>query len=165
MQGSPQSVSSSGSGISGLSDINKEKWRIGKKPMDWVQRQIIKGQKPKKILESILPAGIDIPDGIDDMSMWKAILNIISEPDPRVKLTEYNTLDDAVELLKTCKNIIILTGAGVSVSCGIPDFRSKNGIYARLSEEYKDLPDPQAMFDIAYFRRNQKPFFNFARVR
>ena len=53
----------------------------------------------------------------------------------------------------------------MSVSCGIPDFRSKDGIYSRLAVEYPDLPDPQAMFDIHYFRKNQKPFFKFAKVR
>ena len=53
----------------------------------------------------------------------------------------------------------------VSVSCGIPDFRSRDGIYARLAVEYPDLPDPQAMFDIHYFRRNPKPFFKFAKVK
>ena len=30
--------------------------------------------------------------------------------------------------------------------------------------EYPDLPDPQAMFDIGYFKRNQGPFFKFAKV-
>ena len=57
-----------------------------------------------------------------------------------------------MELIKSCSNIIILTGAGVSVSCGIPDFRSKDGVYARLAQDFPDLPDPQAMFDIHYFR-------------
>ena len=52
----------------------------------------------------------------------------------------------------------------VSVSCGIPDFRSRNGIYARLAVEYPDLPDPQSMFCIRYFKRNQGPFFKFAKV-
>jgi NAD-dependent deacetylase sirtuin 1 len=52
----------------------------------------------------------------------------------------------------------------VSVSCGIPDFRSKTGIYARLHELYPDLPDPQAMFDINFFRKNPRPFFDFAKV-
>ena len=52
----------------------------------------------------------------------------------------------------------------MSVSCGIPDFRSRDGIYARLSKEYPDLPDPQAMFDIKYFRSNTKPFYKFAKV-
>jgi len=53
----------------------------------------------------------------------------------------------------------------VSVSCGIPDFRSQDGVYARLAEEYPDLPDPQAMFDIEYFKKNPRPFFKFAKVR
>lgn len=52
----------------------------------------------------------------------------------------------------------------VSVSCGIPDFRSRDGIYARLAVDFPDLPDPQAMFDIEYFRRDPRPFFKFAKV-
>lgn len=52
----------------------------------------------------------------------------------------------------------------VSVSCGIPDFRSRDGIYAKLSVEYPDLPDPQAMFDISYFCQNPRPFYKFAKV-
>ena len=52
----------------------------------------------------------------------------------------------------------------MSVSCGIPDFRSRDGVYAKLSVEYPDLPDPQAMFDIEYFCQNPRPFFKFAKV-
>ena len=51
----------------------------------------------------------------------------------------------------------------VSVSCGIPDFRSRDGIYARLAVDFPDLPDPQAMFDIHYFRKDPRPFYKFAR--
>ncbi|KZT09855.1 SIR2-domain-containing protein [Laetiporus sulphureus 93-53] len=73
----------------------------------------------------------------------------------REKLPEYNTIDDAVSLIRKRKRILVLTGAGISVSCGIPDFRSRNGLYASLQEsgEY-DLDDPQQMFDIHYFREN-----------
>ena len=35
--------------------------------------------------------------------------------------------DDVAKLLSTKKNIIVLAGAGISVSCGIPDFRSEKG--------------------------------------
>uniref|UniRef100_A0A1I7UNL5 NAD-dependent protein deacetylase sir-2.1 n=1 Tax=Caenorhabditis tropicalis TaxID=1561998 RepID=A0A1I7UNL5_9PELO len=93
-----------------------------------------------------------------------AVLSDLLERSPtREKLPNYNSLADAVELFKTRKNILVLTGAGVSVSCGIPDFRSKDGIYARLRSEFPDLPDPTAMFDIRYFSANPKPFYNFAR--
>ena len=35
-------------------------------------------------------------------------------------------------ILTRCNNILVLTGAGISVSCGIPDFRSKDGIYSTI---------------------------------
>ena len=88
---------------------------------------------------------------------------MVSEPPRRKKLPEVNTLADVVELIRKSQKIIILTGAGVSVSCGIPDFRSRNGIYARLAVDFPDLPDPQAMFDIHYFRKDPRPFFKFAK--
>ena len=68
-----------------------------------------------------------------------------------------------VGLIKSSRKIVVLTGAGISVSSGIPDFRSRDGIYARLSVDFPDLPDPQAMFDINYFRKDQRPFYKFAK--
>jgi NAD-dependent SIR2 family protein deacetylase len=79
----------------------------------------------------------------------------------RRRLENVNTIDDVVDIMKNAKNIMVLTGAGVSVSCGIPDFRSETGIYARLDEF--DLDDPQQMFDIHYFRENPQIFYSFAR--
>ncbi|KAI0029549.1 DHS-like NAD/FAD-binding domain-containing protein, partial [Vararia minispora EC-137] len=77
----------------------------------------------------------------------------------RERLTQYNTIDDAVRLIKSSKRILVLTGAGISVSCGIPDFRSRNGLYAQLKETGQyDLDDPQEMFDIRYFRSNPAGF-------
>lgn len=61
-----------------------------------------------------------------------------------------------------CKNIIVLTGAGVSTSAGIPDFRSPgSGLYDNLSKY--DLPTPGSIFDIHYFMENPKPFFMLAK--
>ena len=49
------------------------------------------------------------------------------------------------------KNIIVMTGAGISTAAGIPDFRSPGtGLYDNL-QKY-DLPHPQAVFEIRFFR-------------
>ncbi|ORY20906.1 DHS-like NAD/FAD-binding domain-containing protein [Naematelia encephala] len=82
----------------------------------------------------------------------------------RTKLPQYNTVDDAVELLRNAKKVIVLSGAGISTSCGIPDFRSSTGLYAQLQQEGKyELDDPQQMFDIQYFKEDPEVFYSFAK--
>jgi len=40
-----------------------------------------------------------------------------------------------VDLIRDKKHILVLCGAGLSVSCGIPDFRSKTGLYSTLDPQ------------------------------
>uniref|UniRef100_UPI0037E89668 NAD-dependent protein deacetylase sirtuin-1 n=1 Tax=Semicossyphus pulcher TaxID=241346 RepID=UPI0037E89668 len=124
-------------------------------------QQHIRETDPRTILRDLLPETV-LPPDLDDMTLWQIIINI-SDPPKRKKRKDINTLEDVVRLLHESKRILVLTGAGVSVSCGIPDFRSRDGIYARLAVDFPDLPDPQAMFDIEYFRRDPRPFFKFAK--
>ncbi|XP_041645669.1 NAD-dependent protein deacetylase sirtuin-1 [Cheilinus undulatus] len=124
-------------------------------------QQHIRDSDPRTILRDLLPETV-LPPDLDDMTLWQIIINI-SDPPKRKKRKDINTLEDVVRLLHESKRIQVLTGAGVSVSCGIPDFRSRDGIYARLAVDFPDLPDPQAMFDIEYFRRDPRPFFKFAK--
>ncbi|KAF7710989.1 NAD-dependent protein deacetylase sirtuin-1 [Silurus meridionalis] len=127
----------------------------------FIQQQIMRETDPRTILNDLLPETV-IPPDLDDMTLWQIVINI-SEPPKRKKRKDVNTIDDVIRLLNDCKKILVLTGAGVSVSCGIPDFRSRDGIYARLAVDFPDLPDPQAMFDIEYFQRDPRPFFKFAK--
>lgn len=60
--------------------------------------------------------------------------------------------------IQTSNNIVIFTGAGMSVPSGIPDFRSSNGIY---SEEYKENFRPEEIISHSFFERNPKLFFDF----
>lgn len=94
--------------------------------------------------------------------LWRVLYEYLTEPEPRKRLSTVTCYDDVVDLLKRSNKIIIVTGAGVSVSCGIPDFRSRDGVYARLAVDFPTLPDPTAMFDIDYFRQNPFPFYTFA---
>ncbi|XP_072533536.1 NAD-dependent protein deacetylase sirtuin-1 isoform X2 [Salminus brasiliensis] len=127
----------------------------------FIQQHIMRETDPRTILKDLLPETV-LPPDLDDMTLWQIIINI-SEPPKRKKRKDINTLEDVVRLLNDGKKVLVLTGAGVSVSCGIPDFRSRDGIYARLAIDFPDLPDPQAMFDIEYFRRDPRPFFKFAK--
>ena len=53
-------------------------------------------------------------DGQPDDAFYPLLgLGICRELQKRVKLAQYNTIDDAVSLLNKSKNIIVLTGAGV----------------------------------------------------
>jgi len=59
---------------------------------------------------------------------------------------------------KSYKKIIVMTGAGISCSAGIPDFRTPGtGLYSQM-EEY-DLPFPEAVFYFPYFKEHPEPFY------
>ncbi|CAJ1940404.1 unnamed protein product [Cylindrotheca closterium] len=68
------------------------------------------------------------------------------------------------ELLQGRKNIVVLLGAGISVSCGIPDFRSTSGLYATLDTEELNLSCPEDLFDKDFFLQDPSPFYKFART-
>jgi NAD-dependent deacetylase sirtuin 2 len=61
-----------------------------------------------------------------------------------------------------CQHIIVMCGAGISVSAGIPDFRTPGtGLYDNL-QRY-DLPHPSAVFELDFFRANPAPFYALAK--
>jgi len=131
--------------------------------MCWLEKQMLRGASPREIFAQLTGNSILLPDTLHDLSIWELIFSLLDELPKRTCLSTCKMMKDVVHLLRTCNKIVVLTGAGVSVSCGIPDFRSRNGVYARLAVDFPDLPDPQSMFDINYFLKDPRPFFKFAK--
>ncbi|EJD41246.1 NAD-dependent deacetylase sirtuin-2 [Auricularia subglabra TFB-10046 SS5] len=78
-------------------------------------------------------------------------------------LLNSNDVDGLVEYMRSeqCKKVIIMAGAGISTSAGIPDFRSPGtGLYSNLAK--LKLPYPEAVFEINFFKKNPKPFYTLA---
>ncbi|TAQ88556.1 hypothetical protein B7494_g3089 [Chlorociboria aeruginascens] len=86
------------------------------------------------------------------------------DPNTPCETLSSRTLDAVAEYIKggRPKRIVVMTGAGISTSAGIPDFRSPDtGLYANLAR--LDLPYAEAVFSIDYFRRNPNPFYILAK--
>ena len=73
-------------------------------------------------------------------------------------------LSSVADLISQKKNIVVLAGAGISVSCGIPDFRSKDGLYNNLDYQQLGLTCAEDLFDINAFTEDPRPFYKFAQM-
>lgn len=67
-----------------------------------------------------------------------------------------NSVEKLKEIIDKSNNIVFFGGAGVSTESGIPDFRSKDGLY---NQKYKY--QPEEILEINFFRKNPKEFYKF----
>ncbi|SCU91511.1 LAFA_0F04214g1_1 [Lachancea sp. 'fantastica'] len=91
--------------------------------------------------------------------LQKAMNKVLST---RMRLANFHSLDHFVEKLKTAKKVLILTGAGISTSLGIPDFRSSEGFYSKI--RHLGLDDPQDVFNYEIFMQDPSVFYNIAHM-
>jgi NAD-dependent histone deacetylase SIR2 len=88
--------------------------------------------------------------------------SLIDDSTPPVSL-EARTLEGLAKYIKDggAQKIVVMSGAGISTSAGIPDFRSpETGLYANLAR--LNLPFAEAVFSIDYFRQKPEPFYELA---
>ena len=69
-------------------------------------------------------------------------------------------IEKFVKLVKDSDNIVFFGGAGVSTESGIPDFRSKDGLY---NQKYK-YP-PEEILSHTFFMRKTEEFYKFYREK
>lgn len=86
------------------------------------------------------------------------------EEEPQEKMLESFSLEGIARYIaeKEVKKIVVMCGAGISTSAGIPDFRSPgSGLYDNL-QKY-DLPVPEAIFEMNFFRSKPDAFYELAK--
>ncbi len=69
-----------------------------------------------------------------------------------------SNISDFVQAVQNTDNIVFFGGAGVSTESGIPDFRSKDGLY---NQKY-DYP-PEEILSRTFFDRHTEEFYRFYR--
>ena len=68
---------------------------------------------------------------------------------------QYETLKD---IINESHNIVVFSGAGISVPSGIPDFRSADGIY---NQKTKIKASPEDIISHTFFVNNPEDFYSF----
>ncbi|KAI1775010.1 DHS-like NAD/FAD-binding domain-containing protein [Hypoxylon cercidicola] len=63
-------------------------------------------------------------------------------------------LDQLTAALRKKKKIVIIAGAGISVSAGIPDFRSSTGLFASLPKEHGLKGSGKHLFDASVYKHD-----------
>lgn len=61
------------------------------------------------------------------------------------------------KIIKESRNIVVFTGAGISVPSGIPDFRSARGVYSKQYKQYS----PEEIISHTFFLNHPDLFYEF----
>ena len=87
--------------------------------------------------------------------------------EPRIRTTQYldltsdtaqsqydqsEALDSLLKALRKRRKIVVIAGAGISVSAGIPDFRSSHGLFKSLRGEHKLKGSGKELFDASVYK-------------
>lgn len=121
----------------------------------------------ENILELIVKLGF-VPRNIPPLAQGENLLQLIKllhlamkrVRQLRARLDDFYTVDHVLDKLRSAKKILVITGAGISTSLGIPDFRSSKGFYSRISN--LGLSDPQEVFDLDIFHTDPSIFYSIA---
>ncbi|KAI0408929.1 DHS-like NAD/FAD-binding domain-containing protein [Xylaria palmicola] len=74
-------------------------------------------------------------------------------------------LDQLTLALRKKKKIVVIAGAGISVSAGIPDFRSSSGLFATLPKEHGLKGSGKHLFDASVYKHDSTTSYFHTMVR
>ena len=77
---------------------------------------------------------------------------------------DVNTLERFYKIVEESKNIVFFGGAGVSTESGIPDFRSKDGLYNQHDVRFEDY-SPEYLLSQECLNDKPEIFFEFYRQK
>lgn len=78
------------------------------------------------------------------------------------QMTDDQKLNKFADILDSSKYVIFLGGAGVSTESGIPDFRSKNGLYHRKNKKFSEYK-PEYLLSYDCLKHKPEIFFDYYR--
>ena len=78
------------------------------------------------------------------------------------RMTDAQRLDAFAKMVAWSKNVVFLGGAGVSTESGIPDFRSKDGLYHKTEKRFAKY-QPEYLLSYECLRNEPDVFFDYYR--
>jgi NAD+-dependent protein deacetylase SIR2 len=105
-------------------------------------------------------SSLEAPDGPPPIKKRKIA------PEPKTRTTNYVDLSERstareefhlerlLTALRRKKKVVVIAGAGISVSAGIPDFRSPTGLFATLRSEHKLKASGRHLFDASVYKHD-----------
>ncbi|MCJ1251658.1 hypothetical protein MMC30_008893 [Trapelia coarctata] len=76
----------------------------------------------------------------------------LNMPTSQCATDQKNQLDILMKVLRKRRKIVVIAGAGISVSAGIPDFRSSTGLFTTLRSEHKLKASGKYLFDASVYQ-------------
>ena len=83
-------------------------------------------------------------------------------PEKEIQEIKYDNLKNNL-MNKKYSKILFMVGAGISTSAGIPDFRSKTGLFKQLQDKY-NLSSPEEFFLKQTFLEKPQYFYEFTKL-
>ncbi|KAK3725236.1 hypothetical protein LTR37_000747 [Vermiconidia calcicola] len=79
-------------------------------------------------------------------------LDLRGRGEVELEAEQQEELERLLHVLHKRRKIVVIAGAGISVSAGIPDFRSSQGLFRSLKEEHKLKGSGKHLFDASVYK-------------